>query len=190
MKLPLVAELNCACFGVAALQAGVRPGCRGGLLRTLPAPASAMPHCGASVTTVGGGNGGRSRRAPSAPPVMAESSERHWPATTMGRAPCIAPILQLQHAPTPDKPGGPVTPTTVKEPLVSLVIPVYNAMPYLVETLDAIPAQGLDQSDFEVVLVNDGSDNGSERVRSEERRVGKESRSPYTRDRYETQQSR
>jgi len=60
-----------------------------------------------------------------------------------------------------------VTPTTVKEPLVSLVIPVYNAMPYLVETLDAIPAQGLDQSDFEVVLVNDGSDDGSERVLAE-----------------------
>lgn len=49
-------------------------------------------------------------------------------------------------------------------PLVSLVIPVYNAMPYLVEGLDAIERQGLDAAQLEVILVNDGSNDGSERV--------------------------
>ena len=53
---------------------------------------------------------------------------------------------------------------SVDHPLVSLVIPVYNAMPYLVETLDSIPRQGLDASELEVILVNDGSDDGSEEV--------------------------
>lgn len=52
-------------------------------------------------------------------------------------------------------------------PLVSLVIPVYNSMPYLPETLDAIPEQGLDPAELEVILVNDGSDDGSEKVLAE-----------------------
>lgn len=56
---------------------------------------------------------------------------------------------------------------TSETPLVSLVIPVYNAMPYLRETLDALPAQGLDDSQLEVVLVNDGSDDGSETLLAE-----------------------
>lgn len=54
-----------------------------------------------------------------------------------------------------------------ERPLVSLVIPVYNAMPYLLETLDAIPAQGLKPSELEVILVNDGSDDGSAQVLAE-----------------------
>lgn len=53
---------------------------------------------------------------------------------------------------------------TADSPLVSLVIPVYNAMPYLVETLDAIENQGLDEDQLDVVLVNDGSTDGSEKV--------------------------
>ena len=56
---------------------------------------------------------------------------------------------------------------TAKTPLVSLVIPVYNAMPYLVELLDMLPKQGLDPSQLEVILVNDGSDDGSEKVLAE-----------------------
>ncbi|GAA1491138.1 glycosyltransferase [Brachybacterium sacelli] len=54
-----------------------------------------------------------------------------------------------------------------ERPLVSLVIPVYNSMPYLLETLDAIPGQGLSPAALEVVLVDDGSDDGSERVLAE-----------------------
>lgn len=51
-----------------------------------------------------------------------------------------------------------------EKPLVSLVIPVYNSMPYLVETLDAIQTQGLTEDELEVILVNDGSTDGSETV--------------------------
>ncbi|MGP5694842.1 glycosyltransferase family 2 protein [Brachybacterium alimentarium] len=53
---------------------------------------------------------------------------------------------------------------TADSPLVSLVIPVYNSMPYLIETLDAIEQQGLDEHQLEVILVNDGSTDGSEKV--------------------------
>ena len=56
---------------------------------------------------------------------------------------------------------------SAETPLVSLVIPVYNAMPYLVELLDMLPKQGLDPSQLEVILVNDGSDDGSEKVLAE-----------------------
>ena len=57
---------------------------------------------------------------------------------------------------------------TAQTPLVSLVIPVYNSMPYLVETLDAIATQGLDEEQLEVILVDDGSDDGSEKVLADE----------------------
>lgn len=57
--------------------------------------------------------------------------------------------------------------TIAELPLVSLVIPVYNAMPYLVETLDSISHQGLDARELEVILVNDGSNDGSETVLAE-----------------------
>ncbi|MGO2312103.1 MAG: glycosyltransferase family 2 protein [Brachybacterium tyrofermentans] len=53
---------------------------------------------------------------------------------------------------------------TADSPLVSLVIPVYNSMPYLIETRDAIEQQGLDENQLEVILVNDGSTDGSEKV--------------------------
>lgn len=56
---------------------------------------------------------------------------------------------------------------TADNPLVSLVIPVYNSMPYLIETLDAIEVQGLDEDQLEVILVNDGSTDGSEKVLAE-----------------------
>lgn len=56
---------------------------------------------------------------------------------------------------------------TAETPLVSLVIPVFNSMPYLVETLDAIETQGLAEDQLEVILVNDGSTDGSEKVLAE-----------------------
>lgn len=56
---------------------------------------------------------------------------------------------------------------TAQTPLVSLVIPVYNSMPYLVETLDAIATQGPDEEQLEVIPVDDGSDDGSEKVLAE-----------------------
>lgn len=44
---------------------------------------------------------------------------------------------------------------------VSVVIPVYNAMPYLTELLDSLSAQSMSVDDFEVILVDDGSTDGS-----------------------------
>ncbi|PRI11779.1 glycosyltransferase family 2 protein [Leucobacter massiliensis] len=44
-------------------------------------------------------------------------------------------------------------------PLVSVVIPVYNSMPYLTATLESLLAQDL--TDFEVIAIDDGSSDGS-----------------------------
>ena len=44
-------------------------------------------------------------------------------------------------------------------PLVSVIIPVYNSMPYLTATLESVLAQDL--ASFEVVAVDDGSTDGS-----------------------------
>ena len=46
-----------------------------------------------------------------------------------------------------------------RAPRVSVVIPVYNAMPYLTGTLDSLIAQEL--TDWEVIAVDDGSSDGS-----------------------------
>jgi poly(ribitol-phosphate) beta-N-acetylglucosaminyltransferase len=45
-------------------------------------------------------------------------------------------------------------------PAVSVVVPVFNAMPYLRELLDSLAAQDLDTSAFDVFLVDDGSTDG------------------------------
>ena len=44
-------------------------------------------------------------------------------------------------------------------PLISIIIPVYNAEEYIRKCLDSVLNQGLD--DYEVLLVNDGSKDGS-----------------------------
>jgi len=56
--------------------------------------------------------------------------------------------------------------STVAEstPLVSMVVPVYNSITYLAETLDSLLEQGLSEQELEVVMVDDGSDDGSEKV--------------------------
>ncbi len=46
-------------------------------------------------------------------------------------------------------------------PDVSVVIPVYNSMPYLVECLDSVLKQTLDASRIEIIAVDDASDDGS-----------------------------
>jgi poly(ribitol-phosphate) beta-N-acetylglucosaminyltransferase len=44
---------------------------------------------------------------------------------------------------------------------VSVVIPVYNTLPYLADCLDSVLGQDLPAEDFEVVAVDDGSSDGS-----------------------------
>lgn len=48
--------------------------------------------------------------------------------------------------------------------LVSVIIPVYNAMPYLVELLDSLAAQDIGEDNYEVIIVNDGSTDGGAQV--------------------------
>src|SRR4051794_40289118 len=48
----------------------------------------------------------------------------------------------------------------VDSPVVSVVIPAYNAAPYIQETLQSIFAQTFEQ--FEVIIVNDGSPDTAE----------------------------
>lgn len=62
-------------------------------------------------------------------------------------------------------PQGPTTEAglTHKITEVSVVVPVFNAMPYLADLLESLATQNLDPGDFEVILVDDGStDGGSE----------------------------
>lgn len=50
----------------------------------------------------------------------------------------------------------------MKVPLVSVVLPIYNAEKYLKETLNSISEQTF--SDWELIAINDGSTDGSEKV--------------------------
>ena len=55
-----------------------------------------------------------------------------------------------------------------KEPLVSVIVPVYNAEKFLRKCIDSILAQSLDQ--LEIICVNDGSTDGSGKILDEYRR--------------------
>ncbi|MCB5167114.1 glycosyltransferase [Streptomyces bambusae] len=67
---------------------------------------------------------------------------------------------------TPDVPSPAPVPEPVKAPDaavpdVSVIIAVYNAMPYLTECLDSVVGQSLGLDRIEVIAVNDGSTDGS-----------------------------
>lgn len=53
---------------------------------------------------------------------------------------------------------------------LTVIIPVYNALPYLREMLDSLAAQDLDASSFDVIAVDDGSTDGSGELLDEYRR--------------------
>ena len=44
---------------------------------------------------------------------------------------------------------------------VSIIIPIYNVASYIAKTLDSVLRQGLDVSEYEVIMINDGSKDSS-----------------------------
>lgn len=49
--------------------------------------------------------------------------------------------------------------------LLSVIIPLYNSEPYIKDTLNSVYNQGLDEDEFEVIVINDGStDKGPQMV--------------------------
>ena len=46
-------------------------------------------------------------------------------------------------------------------PQISVVLPVYNVEEYLERCIDSIINQGIKETDYEIILVNDGSTDGS-----------------------------
>lgn len=52
-----------------------------------------------------------------------------------------------------------MTQESLKTPAISVIVPVYNGLPHLRETVDALLTQSFD--DFELLLCNDGSTDGS-----------------------------
>lgn len=46
--------------------------------------------------------------------------------------------------------------------LLSFIVPVYNALPYLGNCVESLLNQGLDDSSYEILLIDDGSTDGSE----------------------------
>lgn len=48
--------------------------------------------------------------------------------------------------------------------LLTIIIPMYNAELYIGECLDSIFLQGLDETKFEILIINDGSTDKSEYV--------------------------
>ncbi len=47
---------------------------------------------------------------------------------------------------------------------VSIIVPVYNTMPYLAKCLDSLCNQDYDKKDYEIIVVNDGSVDNSEKI--------------------------
>lgn len=48
--------------------------------------------------------------------------------------------------------------------LLSIIVPVYNVEPYIQACIESIFQQGLDEKDFEVIIVNDGTQDNSMKV--------------------------
>ena len=47
---------------------------------------------------------------------------------------------------------------------LSIIVPVYNVEQYLVKCVDSLLDQGIDQSEYEIILVDDGSTDRSGRI--------------------------
>lgn len=51
--------------------------------------------------------------------------------------------------------------------LISIILPVYNVRPYILDCLESLLNQGLELGDYEIICVNDGSTDGTEVVLNE-----------------------
>lgn len=67
-----------------------------------------------------------------------------------------------------------------KQPLISVLIPVYNVEKYLRECLDSVISQTL--KDIEIICVNDGSTDSSLQILQEYEQ--KDKRNPLDKERY------
>ncbi len=47
---------------------------------------------------------------------------------------------------------------------LSIIVPVYNGERYLQDCLVSLTRQGMDCKDYEVIVVNDGSTDGTEKI--------------------------
>ncbi len=61
--------------------------------------------------------------------------------------------------------GDPMRIVKGDEPLISVVLPVYNGVKYLSEAVDSILAQSF--TNFELIMIDDGSTDGSQQILSE-----------------------
>ncbi len=49
----------------------------------------------------------------------------------------------------------------IKDIVISFIVPIYNVEKYLERCIDSIINQGIEETDYEIILVNDGSTDGS-----------------------------
>ena len=59
----------------------------------------------------------------------------------------------------------------MNNPLISIIVPVYNVKPYLNQCIDSIIKQTYDN--LEIIIVNDGSDDGSDKICDEYKKKDK-----------------
>jgi len=96
----------------------------------------------------------RSKATVSAEPQAEVKPEAIVPAPAEVAPAEVAPVVKDVPKVDPEV----AEPATVPEGVfVSVVIPVYNSMPYLTELLNSLELQDLDKSLYEVIAVNDGS---------------------------------
>ncbi len=55
----------------------------------------------------------------------------------------------------------------MKEPKLSIIIPVYNVENYVETCIESLYKQGISEYEFEVILINDGSTDNSPKILEE-----------------------
>jgi glycosyltransferase involved in cell wall biosynthesis len=70
--------------------------------------------------------------------------------------------LQTQPTESNKTSAAPVSNTEISRPLVSVIIPAYNAEQYIAAAIESVLIQ--DHKDFELLIINDGSTDGTEEI--------------------------